>query len=326
MNKKILLGSALALAATSAFAAGFETWYGDGGLYQITTGLDNGTGTAGYWYSYNDKNDGGASAVDWQGISLVTEYADEAMDNVIEACGGICGKAVLSAGTLTYNPFVGIGFNVAGTETEDGGEAQPADATSWGGVCIAYTSEAAPALEMGLGDTEDANIAYDNPAFGLAKSPSGVVKNIAWSDFTQAGWGVKNGGVAVTAEEAAAKLASLKFKIQAKDGSYAFNIMSVGPYNGDCRLTTATGPGANDAIKGVRAASLAKAVLSNSTLSFTGISSTASVEVINLQGQVMKKATISASSTLDLSSLDAGIYMVRVAGKSVDFANKIVLK
>lgn len=325
MNKKILLGSALAFAATSAFAAGFQTWFGSENIDQITTGLDNGTGTSGYWYSYTDKNDGGASEVDWNGISLVTEYSDNAMNNVIEACGGICGTAVLNSGTLTYNPFIGIGFNIAGTETEDGGEATPADASAWGGICIAYSSEAAPTIEMGLGDTEDANIAYDNPAYGLGKSTGGTVKNLAWSDFTQAGWGVKNGGVAITSLEAAAKLASVKFKIQAKDGSYAFNIQSVGPLDGGCALSSDVTK-KEDAIKGIRAASVAKAVLSNSTLSFQGVSSTASAEIINLQGQVMMKASINASSTLDLSRLDAGVYMVRVAGKSVDFASKIVLK
>lgn len=322
MNKKILLGSALAMAASSAaFAQDFVTWAGDDGTYQVTTGLDNGTKTSGYWYSYNDKNDGGASTIEWP-ASLVTDYADEAMDNVIDLMGGVAGTAVLSSGTLTYSPFVGVGFNVAGTETEDGGEAQPADATAWGGICISFMSEAAPSIEMGLGDTEDKAIAYDNPAIGLPKSPSGTTKQLAWSDFEQAGWGVTNGGVAITSDVAATKLASIKFKLQAKDGSYAFNIMSVGPYvGGECHTTTPP-----DAVKGVRAASAAKAIVSNGMLSFTGITSTASVEVINLQGQVMMKSTINASSSLDLSRLDAGIYMVRVAGKSVDFASKIVLK
>ena len=319
MNKKILLGSALALAASTAFAADFETWFGDQGLYQVTTGLDNGTGTSGYWYSYNDASDGGLSSIDWP-ASLVTDYSDEAMDNVIEACSGVCGTANLSANTLTYNPFVGIGFNVAGTATETGGEATPADASGWLGVCIAYTSDAAPSLELGLGDTKDAAVKYDNPFFPLSKAPStAVVKNIEWADFAQNGWGPKDGGDAITGEEAAAILAALKFKIQAKDGAYKFNIMSVGPLNGGCAETTV-------GLKSVRAASAAKAVVSNGMLSFTGITSTASVEIINLQGQVMMKSTINGASSLDLSRLNAGIYMVRVAGKSVDFASKIVLK
>ena len=66
-----------------------------------------------------------------------------------------------------------------------------------------------------------------------------------------------------------------------------------------------------------------KATLSGRTVSFQGISS-AKAEVINLQGQVVKSATVSA--TMDLSSLDAGVYMLRVAGKSVKLTQKIVLE
>ena len=52
--------------------------------------------------------------------------------------------------------------------------------------------------------------------------------------------------------------------------------------------------------------------------------SAANAEIMNLQGQVVAKGD--ASSAMNLASLDAGVYMVRVAGKSVNFTNKIVLK
>ena len=77
-------------------------------------------------------------------------------------------------------------------------------------------------------------------------------------------------------------------------------------------------------IKSVRQASSAKAILSGRTLGFTGVKSAATVEVLDLQGQVVAKGD--ASKSLSLASLDAGIYMVRVTGKSVNFVNKIVLK
>lgn len=323
MNKKILMGAALAMAASS-FA--FTTWIGDEGSYQVNTGLANTTKTAGYWFSYTDKDDGGQSKVTWP-VDLGNEYSPDAMDPVIEYCAGVCGVATLATGTLTYQPFVGIGFNIVGETSEEDNTPAAGDATDWGGVCIAYSSDIQPVLEMGLGDAKDKELAYDNPAFKLAKSPSGVVKQVAWSDFEQAGWGLDQDGIEISSAAAAQILVAVKFKLQSDDGDYNFNIMSIGPFTGgECRLTTPSpdpGPGA---VKGVRAASAAKAIVSNSTLSFTGISSTASVEVINLQGQVMMKSTINASSTLDLSRLNAGIYMVRVAGKSVDFTSKIVLK
>ena len=79
-------------------------------------------------------------------------------------------------------------------------------------------------------------------------------------------------------------------------------------------------------IKAVRSASSAKAILSGRSLSIAGIKSAATAEVLNLQGQVVAKGSVDASSSLNLASLDAGVYMVRVAGKSVNFTNKIVLK
>lgn len=146
--------------------------------------------------------------------------------------------------------------------------------------------------------------------------------DIAWATFKQAGWGK---GGKITGAEAAAQLVAIKFKVQAKDGSTGhFNIQSVGPYQGGC--VAAGGSSPSIGIKGVRSVANAKAMLSNRTLSFAGISSNATAEVINLQGQIVMKGVVSSASSLDLSSLDAGIYMVRVAGKSVDFSSKIVLK
>jgi hypothetical protein len=54
------------------------------------------------------------------------------------------------------------------------------------------------------------------------------------------------------------------------------------------------------------------------------VNTAANVEVLNLQGQVVAKGN--TASALSLANLDAGVYMVRVAGKSVNFSNKIVLK
>jgi hypothetical protein len=236
------------------------------------------------------------------------------MDPVIEACGGICGTAVLAKGTLTYNPFVGIGFNVVGEASANDPTPVAGDASAWGGLCITYTSDIIPVLELGLGDAVDASIGYANPAASLAKAPSTAqTKALAWSSFTQPAW--YKGATKMDGEAASKQLVAVKFKLQTTPGSYEFNIKSVGPYGGDC------GKGA---IKAVRGASSAKAILSGRTLSFAGVKNAASAEVLNLQGQVVAKGD--AASTLNLASLDAGVYMVRVAGKSVNFTNKIVLK
>ena len=312
MNKKILY-SAIATIATAAMAD-FTTWFGD--TEKVETGLDNATATGGYWFDYNDSADKGLSEVQWP-VAKGTEWAKNSLQPVIDYCGGVCGHIVLSGAALSYDPFVGIGFNVVG-EAVGGGDPEPGNATAWGGVCITYTSAAAPTLELGLGSF-DAEIGYANPAAALTKSTVGTSKVLAWSDFKQPSW--YKGTTKVSGAEAAAKLVALKFKLQAAAGSYDFNICAVGPNAGTCPATCSDPvPG----IKSVRAASSVKAILSGRTLSFSGIKSAASAEVLNLQGQVV--ATGDASRALSLANLDAGVYMVRVAGKSVNFSNKIVLK
>ncbi|MCQ2054305.1 MAG: T9SS type A sorting domain-containing protein [Fibrobacter sp.] len=316
MTKKILTASAILAAAGLASAM---CWTGamstESGDYFVNTELDNGTNTSGYWYNYGDDADGGQSTVTWP-TDLGNEYSEDALDPVIDQCGGVCGDFSLNAGTITYDPFIGIGFNVAGTETETGGEAQPADVTSWGGICITYTSSSKATLELGLGDTRDGEIGYDNPFVSLPAqdSPAQVCKD--WAMFKQAGWGKGK----VTGPEAAAALASVKFKIQAKDGtSGSFNIVGVSSNDGaPCD--------GGSAIPQVRAASAVKAVLAGRMLSFSGIKSVASAEVMNLQGQVVAKGDVSSTAALDLTYIDAGVYMVRVAGKSVDFSQKIIVK
>jgi hypothetical protein len=175
-----------------------------------------------------------------------------------------------------------------------------------GGVCIAYSVDVGASLEMGLGDAEDKALGYDNPFVTLAKSATGTVKEFAWSGFKQAGWGEGK----ITGDEAAAKLVALKFKIQAKDGtSGEFNIMAIGANGGGCALTAGKG---GSAIGAKAIAGSLKAQLSGRTLSFG--KSVAKAEIVNLQGQVVMAA--SSVKTMDLSKLQAGVYMVRAAGLS----------
>ena len=321
MNKKIFVASAL-LAASAAFAGDFETWYGY--TYQVETGLGTDNNTYGYWYSYNDNDDGGESKVVWP-VDLGTEYSETAMDPVIDHCGGICGTVSLSKGSLTYNPFAGIGFNVVGEDAS--GNPEPGDASAWGGLCITYNSDAAPTLELGLGDF-DSKIGYANPAVSLAKAANAPAnKVIPWSSFSQPSW--YKGTTKITGEEAAKQLVSVKFKIQNTPGDYTFHICAIGPYDGACpRSCSCCGPipGIPDGIKSVRGPSNAKATLLGRNLGVSGIISSAVVEITNLHGQVVTKGSIDNGSTLDLSSLDAGVYMVHVTGKSVNFSNKIVLR
>lgn len=207
----------------------FQTWIGAEGSPQVYTGLDKG-GSSGYWFDFNDHEDGGGSMIDWP-APLGNEYAEDAKDAVINFCNGICGTAILEKGVMTYNPFVGVGFNV----NVPSASPSAADASSWGGLCITYSSDSAPALELGLGEDVERSIGYANPYAPLSKSSAGTMKNLAWSDFKQPSW--YRGDVKIDGKKAASQLFSVKFKIQSSTGKYKFKICAIGPYNGGCPET-----------------------------------------------------------------------------------------
>ena len=304
MNKKILIASAFLAAATMVSA--LTTWSGPNGDYRVDTGLDDGSDESGYWYTYADDANGGSSAITWP-VPTGNAYDDNALDPIIDNCGGLCGNVSLGAG-YDY-PFAGLGFNLTGPDQTG------ADVTSWGGVCITYSASVAPILEVAP-ENEATVTEYNNYMSKLKVAASKTTVNLAWSDFKQeSGW-----GVTVPQASYLGMVAAVKVKFSGKAGTSGdFNIMEVGE-NGQCP------GGGTDAISAPVAASSVKAMLSGRTLSFSGINSVAAAEVINLQGQVVLKGAVSASSSLNLASLDAGVYMVRVAGKAVNHSQKIVLK
>lgn len=304
MNKKILIASAFLAAATMVSA--LTTWSGPNGDYRVDTGLDDGSDESGYWYTYADDANGGSSGITWP-VQTGNAYDDNALDPIIDNCGGLCGNVSLGAG-YDY-PFAGIGFNLTGPDQTG------ADVTSWGGVCITYSASVAPILEVAPED-EATVTEYNNYMSKLKVAASKTTVNLAWSDFKQeSGW-----GVTVPQASYLGMVAAVKVKFSGKAGTSGdFNVMEVGE-NGQCP------GGGTDAISAPVAASSVKAMLSGRTLSFSGINSVAAAEVINLQGQVVLKGAVSASSSLNLASLDAGVYMVRVAGKAVNHSQKIVLK
>lgn len=304
MNKKILIASAFLAAATMVSA--LTTWSGPNGDYRVDTGLDDGSDESGYWYTYADDANGGSSAITWP-VPTGNAYDDNALDPIIDNCGGLCGNVSLGAG-YDY-PFAGLGFNLTGPDQTG------ADVTSWGGVCITYSASVAPILEVAP-ENEATVTEYNNYMSKLKVAASKTTVNLAWSDFKQeSGW-----GVTVPQASYLGMVAAVKVKFSGKAGTSGdFNIMEVGE-NGQCS------GGGTEAISAPVAASSVKAMLSGRTLSFSGINSVAAAEVINLQGQVVLKGAVSASSSLNLASLDAGVYMVRVAGKAVNHSQKIVLK
>ena len=341
-------------AATATFAGQFITWNGADEDPIVKTGLGNETETQGRWYTYED-NLGSKTICPDDGIDPPYIYC---ADVILPTCQGFCSIAELDNGSQTDLPYVGFGFNVVGETSFTDVTPAAANVSAWGGLCVTYTSDADLQLELGLGPVVDSTINYANPAVTLpaAKatdilSPNGKDGNkvvVSWSDFKQPSWydgAVKIDGETaakqlaaihfklqaapgkykfnICAETAAKQLAAIHFKLQAAPGKYKFNICAVGPKDGTCPKKCGM---SSAGIQIVRGTSAVSAVLNGRTLGFTGIKSTATVEVLNSLGQVVMKGAIDNAATLNLASLDAGIYMVRVSGKSINFAKKIILK
>ena len=324
--KKFL--SAALCAASATFAGPFITWNGaDENAYNICrveTGLRNGSETGGYWFTYGDDGDGGASKVYWD-VELNPEYTIDRLEPIIDDCKGMCGTAILNKWNSPHTAFTGIGFSVVGQNSENDWTLATGDASSWGGLCVTYTSDTDIALELGLGEVTDSIINYANPTVTLPTSKTSNRMVFSWSDFKQPS--SYDGAVKIDGEAAAKQLAMVKFKIQAEDGNYRFNICAVGPKDGTCPEKCGKSSAGIQIARGISAVS---AILNGRTLGFTGIKASATVEVMNSLGQVVMKGAINNATnnaaTISLATLSAGIYLVHVVDKTTNLVRKILLK
>lgn len=329
MKKTILCAATVASFATMASAALMF----DGTNQQVNTGADCmydyetcTESTMGYWYDYDDRKENKGSS-----YTLYPYAADEYGSLIAPMITNVGYLYVTQvSGTAYEYSFVGMGFNV-----KDGSQTA-FDATSWGGLCITYMSDKPVYLELGADD-----LITDFNAFrlSLAAATSATVASSAWDGFTcDATWGsCKTKTYTVT--QVVAALQAVKVKMEGKGKSITNNlrIFQIGTA-GTCTATGSVGAETTPAYKsngdgGLEAIHSATAVQSNlkaslngRTLSFSGSVAGASVEVLNLQGQVMTRSVLSNGATMNLSSLKSGVYMVRVSGRSAMLNQKIVLE
>lgn len=288
MNKKLTLAAiaAAAVAASAAFTSTAMSWDGSDTEGKVVTGSEE--ETSGYWYDYNDNdapNNGDSKIV------FPSDVEENTYGNfygpLCEAYGGI--KATISIGTAYEYAFVGFGFNIV-SENQEG-----ADISAWSGIALGYTSTVGFAIELGV-ENEATVTEYNNYKATVAKSATATSTTVAWAKFKQeSGWGVKVDQATVLASTAAIKL---KFT-----ASGDFLLTCIADANTGCGID----PG--NAIKATAGSAL-KAQLNGRTLSFD---KAVKAELVNLQGQVVASSN---ASTMDLSKVQAGVYMVRAEGLS----------
>jgi hypothetical protein len=345
MNKKLLfsamlVSSTMAMAAAATGTPGAGVLMFDGTNQQVNTGEDcmyeyddacGEASTMGYWYDYDDRKQNSGDS-----YTLYPYEPDEYgsfIQPMIDDVGYIYIKQV--TGTAYEYSFAGFGFNIVG------GTQTPADITAWTGVCVTYTSDKPVYLELGA----DALITdYNAFRIKLDAATTPTVVSATWDQFAcDATWGsCKDKTYTISQVTAAAQAIKIKIEGKGKIVENELRIFQVGTA-GACSATAATvkteatpfcksdGDGSFiasscvSAIPSAKSASRVSANLVGRTLSFSGSVAGASVEIISLQGQVMIRSVLSTNN-LNLSSLNAGVYMVRVAGRSVNMNQKILLK
>ncbi|SHL74493.1 T9SS type A sorting domain-containing protein [Fibrobacter sp. UWH4] len=321
---KFILPAVVLSAAGFAMAAG-SLWNMDVDAYQVQMPDDPITcnkttddytaacysNNAGWWYAYSSGNENEVVSFDpitknddgTYKLIMADDDGDIIPDGNLVKDVGLVVTMSAAGGTLSAPAIAGIGFDWKKLKTEID------ISVSHDGYCILYQWTSPTPLQMELSWDEDAN-GYDT---WYAELPMGYKSlDFAWSDFKQNGWDKKP--ITIAMEK------SVGLKIRLRNSSTTevkgtFTLVELG-WKDECSIIS------TDYLKTARANS-AKATLTNRTLSFSGIRGDSSVEIVNLQGQVMLKG--STASAMDLSRLDAGVYMVRIAG-SMNLAQKILLK
>lgn len=313
------------LAAASASMAAGSLWNMTVDAYQVQvpetvacdkTGDDYGAAcyesTGGWWFAYvGDTKDGqemSFSPIDTNPdgtYKLIT--TDESDGSIIDGGNLIEGtglQVTMSAGggAASTPAIAGIGFNWTKAET-------PIDISAHGGYCIQYSWTGSAALQMELGWDEAAN-GYDSWYTALPAQTTASALDLPWSKFKQDGWDKAKKAIDVAQSQSV----SLKIRLKvaaAAPVSGTLTIVDLG-WSGEC-TGAATTPSTPVAAIGAKAAQASlKAQLSGRTLSFG--KTVAKAEIINLQGQVIMAS--SSVATMDLSKIQAGVYMVRAEGLS----------
>lgn len=262
--------------------------------------------SSGWWFEYTDVNNQGTSEFVYpEGVE------ENAYNNffgpLIEECGGIKAEVHLKDG-YEY-PFVGLGFNVGSSKQEG------VNIKAWNGMCITYESTMGFGLELAI-ENEAEVTKYDNFKANVNKAASQTTVNFPWTKFKQGKW-----GIVIDQDSALAKIATIKLKFDGAAGTTGdFKITKLGSF---CQCSPEASECSSSAIRYTAPASSAKATLSGRMLEFTGTTSLDKATIVDLQGKVVKSAT---ATTMDLSALKAGMYMLRIEGPSISHLQTIILK
>lgn len=200
-----------------------ELWCGLDLDYRVETGFGEESDNHGYWHEWTDSNEGGLSKFIYP-VPKDTSSNNTEMVPIIDACYGLCGTGSLDRGSLEYDPFLGFKFYLSDDSLMEN------DVSSWKGICIVYTSDAAGTIEIAPKRVDE--IHGEFPYVSLPKASINIRKmDFLWSDFKGPSW-AKN---KITGMEVAERMNSIAITWQARTGTnFDFRIVSIGKY-GTCK-------------------------------------------------------------------------------------------
>ena len=154
-----------------------EMWNGFASpLTTVETGLDNGTETSGYWFSFGDDMSGVGSVKLPQPLGIEYPTGDE----IYDYCMGACGEF-----EFAKEGDLGVGFHVAGmVDPMDGGSsAAKANISSWGGLCVTYASESDLDVVLAYAQNDGFGNLSRMPKVTLPKSIELRTECVDWEKF-----------------------------------------------------------------------------------------------------------------------------------------------
>ena len=195
-----------------------EMWYVpravDNNDYHVETGLDNGSETSGYWFSFGD---------DMSGVGFVNlpqplgiEYTTG--DEIYDYCMGACGEF-----QFAKDGYLGVGFHVAGVvEPLDGNSpAAKANISSWGGLCVTYASESDLDVVLAYAQNDGFGNLSRMPKMTLPKSIKLKTVCADWDNF-----------MTVFSEVSTTFMTSILFAVQGEANTKSrINIRGLGKYS-----------------------------------------------------------------------------------------------
>lgn len=170
---------------------------------------------AGEFFFGTDFIEGGKSQITWDDGGTnprITEFGNGFLSAIVS----------LDKGEMDKEPYVYVGFNVAGFDSN--GTPIPADISNWNGICVFYIASVDMSLRLDLGDSINQKLDFALPSVSLEKGQS--TQCFEWTQFKQPE--SKKEHEVISGEEAAKHVVNILFHVQSSEEIVGFKILAIG--------------------------------------------------------------------------------------------------